>query len=235
MKILVWIQPTGNLHIGNYFWVIEPAIKLQKDNEVIFLVANYHANTNSYDTAKMIVQLEKLWAKTVTYQKPEVLELFYELSHTEMVKDLERLPQYNTKEKTLHMLSYPLLMACDIILSECDAVLVWEDQMPHMYYYHDIARQLKKPPAKEIVIPDRQIKSIRNPDKKMSKSLWEEHCIYLTDDYNTIYHKIKKAPTTQEGIMNFKTLADIVWVEYDELDNALSKEILATAIYNKLK
>ena len=96
---------------------------MQKEgHKVEIMLASYHAN--NFDTDAIEKSLRSLGFLFIWSQNPHVLELFYNLAHSEKVAELERLPQYQTKERTLHMLSYPLLMACDIILSECDGVIV---------------------------------------------------------------------------------------------------------------
>jgi tryptophanyl-tRNA synthetase len=72
----------------------------------------------------MCAELRKLGAFRINQQLQRDLEIFYTLAHTTPVSELARLPQYQTKEQTLHMLSYPLLMASDIIISDCDGVIV---------------------------------------------------------------------------------------------------------------
>lgn len=130
------------------------------------------------------------------------------------------------------MLTYPVLMACDIILSGCTHILVGEDQEPHMEYYRYIARKNGyKKLAKSIVVKDSKVMSIKDPTKKMSKSLGDEHCIYLDDDLKTIKEKLKKAPTTPEGVQNLKRIAKAFNVKYNDKQNAKSKDDLSTVIY----
>lgn len=233
MKILLGIQPTGRLHIGNYFGAIEKWLQMQNEgHKVEIMLASYHAN--NFDTDTIEKSLRALGFLFVWSQNPYVLDLFYKLAHSERVAELERLPQYHTKERTLHMLSYPLLMACDIILSDCDGVIVWDDQEPHMHYYREVARRHWYKEAITIKSNNPRIMSIKDPTKKMSKSLWDDHCIYIDESEKEIFMKLKKSPTTQEGIIQFKNLADIVGVVYDESDNLLSKEILARALFSRL-
>lgn len=224
--IILWIQPTWRIHIGNYFGVLQPWL----DMNASILVAQYHANSSEIETDKFMISLSKIWFNIIQKQSPEVLELFYELAHSESVAELSRLPQYQTKEKTLHMLSYPLLMACDIILSKATQVLVGEDQAPHMHYYREVARRNGYRVAREIILPDRQIKSIKDPTKKMSKSLGDDHCIYLDDSYEEVERKISKAPTTPEWVKELKKIAEFIWFTYDETRNGYSKWALAFEI-----
>lgn len=99
---------------------------MQKEHDVTFLIADYHANDTSMELfAEIRRSFDKIRVSNwITQSATKVLPLFYQLAHSTPVAELARLPQYATKEKTLHMLSYPLLMAADIIVSDCDAVIV---------------------------------------------------------------------------------------------------------------
>ena len=173
-----------------------------------------------------------MWCNNVHEQYTNVLELFYRLAHSTSVSELARLPQYQTKEQTLHMLSYPLLMASDIIVSECDAVIVGDDQEPHMHFYREIARRNGYKEAMTIKSDTPRIMSIKDPSKKMSKSLWDEHCIYLDDSLKELTEKIMKAPTTPEGVGNLLAISKLYEFEYDPERNKDSKEKLIKAIAN---
>ena len=236
MKILLGIQPTWRLHIGNYFGALKKGLEMQnsftdEDDIVQFMIANHHANNND-DWWVFYETLKNLWCTEVDYQPYESLELFYQLAHTTMVADLARLPQYATKEKTLHMLSYPLLMTADIILSDCDGVIVGDDQKTHMHFYREIARRNGYKEAITIKSDTPRIMSIKDPSKKMSKSLWDEHCIYLDDSLEQLTEKIMKAPTTPEGIENLKSISRLYGFQYNETKNKESKEWLIKAICN---
>lgn len=235
MKILLGIQPTGRLHIWNYFWAIRKGLEMQKENEVNFLVAQYHANFPTLvDRNNFVIELEKLWVPQFRIKKqcPDTLELFYKLAHSTSVAELARLPQYQTKEQSLHMLSYPLLMAADIIISDADGVIVWEDQEPHMHFYREIARRHWYREAITIKSETPRIMSIKDPSKKMSKSLWDEHCIYLDDSEEAISEKIMKAPTTPEGIATLQAIAWLYWISFDASRCMLGKEQLINKIVN---
>lgn len=234
MKILLGIQPTGRLHIGNYFGALKKWLEMQKDNEVIFLIADYHANDTSM---KSFADIRRIFDSMrvndwITQSATKVLPLFYQLAHSTSVSELARLPQYQTKKQTLHMLSYPLLMAADIIISDCDAVIVWDDQEPHMHFYREIARRNGYKEAITIKSDTPRIMSISDPSKKMSKSLWDEHCIYLDDTIEDITNKVMKAPTTPDWVGNLKEISNLYGFEYDEANNKNSKERLIKIIFN---
>lgn len=229
MKILLWIQPTWRLHIGNYFGALKKWLEMQKDNEVEFLVANIHADNNQVSWF-IDYLVDGLWAKSVSIQKQETLELFYKFAHSTNVSELARLPQYQTKEQTLHMLSYPLLMACDIIISDCDGVIVGDDQEPHMHFYREIARRNWYKEAVTIKGDTPRIMSIKDPSKKMSKSLGDDHCIYLDDSISDLTRKLRSAPSTEDGLKNLELISSLYWIKFNR-DRVLdSKNNLANTI-----
>jgi len=206
---------------------------MQKEHDVEFLIAQYHANCK--DEMEILYFRHALYTLGVPMtilQTRETLELFYQLAHSTSVSELARLPQYQTKEQSLHMLSYPLLMACDIIISDCDAVIVGDDQEPHMHFYREIARRNGYKEAITIKSDAPRIMSIKDPTKKMSKSLGDEHCIYLDDTIEALTDKIMKASTTLEGIENLKAISNLYGFDYDENKNKDSKEILIKVICN---
>lgn len=232
MKILVGIQPTGRLHLGHYLGVIKPALE-RKDDTIEFMVADYHALTTQKEvsTDNVFSVLKKFGFTNISCQNRQAPELFWKLIAQEPIGNLKHLPQFKSKEKTLGMLTYPVLMACDIILSNCDAVLVGEDQLPHMEYYRYLARKHNYPIADTIAVKNSKVMSIKDPTKKMSKSLGDEHCIYLDDTLEDVIVKMKKAPTTPQGLKQLKKLAKEFGAVYDPKNNAHSKEVLAVAIH----
>lgn len=235
--ILIGIQPTGRLHLGHYLGVIKPAIELDKQGELIeFMVADYHALTTQKEVnaGNLFDILHKFGFNNINYQDRKAPELFWKMIAQEPIGNLKHLPQFKSKEKTLGMLTYPVLMACDIILSKCDAVLVGEDQLPHMEYYRYLARKHDYKVAETIIVPSSKVMSIKDPTKKMSKSLGDEHCIYLDDTLEGIKSKIKKAPTTPKGLTQLKKLSKIFGITYNSKENAKSKEQLAVSIYNTI-
>lgn len=232
MKILLGIQPTWRLHIGNYFGALKKWLEMQKEHDVSFMVAKFHANADEAQVRDMRTTLYKLWVEFAPVQHTESLILFYKLAHSTSVSELARLPQYQTKEQTLHMLSYPLLMAADIIVSDADAVIVGDDQEPHMHFYREIARRNWYKEAITIKSDTPRIMSIKDTSKKMSKSLGDEHCIYLDDTLEQLTEKIMKAPTTPEGIENLKVISQLYGFGYDENKNKESKEWLIISICN---
>ncbi|MCH7492406.1 tryptophan--tRNA ligase [Patescibacteria group bacterium] len=224
MKQIVFsgIQPSGQLHIGNYFGAIYSWLKLQesKDNDCIFAIVDYHALTEGpdpqelqqriFDTAvdflaagldpdKSIIMLQSL--------VPEHTDLAWILNCVTPVSWLERVPTYKDKTQqfsnnlNMGLLDYPVLMAADILMYKTNLVPVGLDQLPHLELAREIARAfntkygktLTEPKAK--ITPTPKIMSLTDPTKKMSKSLGSKSYIALADSPATIEKKVKSMPT----------------------------------------
>ena len=128
------------------------------------------------------------------------------------------------------LLTYPCLMAADIILANPDYVIVGEDQQQHMEFYRRTCKRLGiKKVAKTLLTETPRIMSIKDPTRKMSKSAGDEHCLYL-GDHEANHKKIMKAPTTPAGIKNLKKIAKGLGIEYDPKKNKESKERLIKAL-----
>ena len=157
MRVLSGIQPSGKLHLGNYFGMMKQCVDLQKKGEVYVFIANYHALTTVSDPARlrqdtMDVALDFLAcgldpAHTVFFRQsdvPEVQELTWLLSIVCPVGLLERAHSYKDKlahgkEATHGLFAYPVLMAADILLYQSDIVPVGKDQKQHLEITRDLA------------------------------------------------------------------------------------------------
>jgi len=157
MRILSGIQPSGKLHLGNYFGMMRPAIELQERGQAFYFIANYHALTSVHDAATLRtntlnVALDFLAcgldpARTVFFRQsdvPEVTELSWLLSVVTPMGLLERCHSYKDKTAkgiaaTHGLFAYPVLMAADILLVQADLVPVGRDQKQHVEVARDIA------------------------------------------------------------------------------------------------
>ncbi len=157
MRVLTGIQPSGQLHIGNYFGAIRPMLELQDRNEMYWFIANYHALTTVTDPERLRrqtwdVALDFLAcgldpSKTVFYRQsdvPEVQELAWLLSNVTPVGLLERCHSYKDKlakgfAPHHGLFAYPVLMAADILMQQADVVPVGKDQKQHLEVTRDIA------------------------------------------------------------------------------------------------
>src|SRR5436853_806414 len=193
MRILSGIQPSGALHLGNYFGMMKPAIELQEKGETFYFIANYHSMTSLFDAAErrrntLEVALDFLACgldpkKTVFFKQadvPEVTELTWLLTTVTPMGLLERGTSY--KDKTSKRISpnhglfaYPVLMAADILIYDSNLVPVGRDQKQHVEMTRDIAMKFNETYGRTFVIPEPQIREevavVPGIDgQKMSKS-----------------------------------------------------------------
>src|SRR3989338_2357674 len=224
-RILTALQPSGTLHIGNYFGAIEPAVQLQKDGQLFMFVVDYHAITvpqKPEELRKNILFGAATYLacgidpkKTILFQQsqvPQHVELGWILSCLTHFGEAERMTQFKDKSKgkgqdvSVGLLTYPILMAADILLYDTNIVPVGEDQKQHVELARDMAIRFNNKFGETFVIPKPQIRSegsrvmgLDDPTKKMSKSATSaKNFISLMDDAETIRKKIKSA-TTDSG------------------------------------
>ena len=157
MRVLTGIQPSGHLHIGNYFGAIRPMLELQDKSEMFWFIANYHALTTvtdpdllrrqTWDVALDFLACGLDPSKTVFYRQsdvPEVQELAWLLSNVTPVGLLERCHSYKDKlakgfAPHHGLFAYPVLMAADILIQQAGVVPVGKDQKQHLEVTRDIA------------------------------------------------------------------------------------------------
>jgi len=193
MRILSGIQPSGALHLGNYFGMMRPAIELQEKGEAFYFIANYHSMTSLFDAKErrkntLDVALDFLAcgldpARTVFFRQsdvPEVTELTWLLSTVTPMGLLERAHSYKDKvAKGIApghgLFAYPVLMAADILIYDSNVVPVGRDQKQHVEMTRDIAIKFNEQYGQTFVIPEPQIRDevavVPGTDgQKMSKS-----------------------------------------------------------------
>jgi tryptophanyl-tRNA synthetase len=193
MRILSGIQPSGTLHIGNYFGMMRPAIELQERGECYYFIADYHSMTSLTDAAQrrrnsIDVALDFLACgldpkRSVFYRQsdlPQVCELTWILGTLTPMGLLER--AHSFKDKTARGISpnfglfaYPVLMAADILLYDANLVPVGRDQTQHLEMTRDIAIKFNQTYGETFVIPEAEIREevavVPGLDgQKMSKS-----------------------------------------------------------------
>lgn len=224
MRIVSGIQPTGQIHIGNYLGAIKQWISLQEKNECVFFIADLHSLTIPYDPKELQNKItEKLICYVAAGLDPEKTIIFVQSQikeHTELawflntlcpVGELERMTQYKDKSKKFKdnvnagLLGYPVLMASDILLYKAKAVPVGKDQEQHVELTRTLARKFNQKfgetfPEPEAVMPKAgaKIMSLTDPKKKMSKSDEPKSYISLFDSPEDIEKKIMSA-TTDSG------------------------------------
>jgi len=193
MRILSGIQPSGALHLGNYFGMMKPAIELQDKGEAFYFIANYHSMTSLFDAQErrrntLDVALDFLACgldpkKSVFFRQsdvPEVTELTWMLSSLTPMGLLERATSYKDKiakgiSPNHGLFAYPVLMAADILIYDSNVVPVGQDQKQHVEITRDIAVKFNEQYGQTFVIPEPQIRSevakVPGLDgEKMSKS-----------------------------------------------------------------
>src|SRR6266480_1478528 len=193
MRILSGIQPSGALHLGNYFGMMLPAIELQDKGEAFYFIANYHSMTSLFDAAQrkqnsLDVALDFLACgldpkKSVFFKQsdvPEVTELMWLLTTVTPMGLLERCTSYKDKvskgiSPNHGLFAYPVLMAADILIYDSNIVPVGQDQKQHVEITRDIAIKFNELYGQTFVIPEPQIRGevakVPGIDgEKMSKS-----------------------------------------------------------------
>jgi len=217
------VQPSGNLHIGNYIGAISQWAELQKDYYCILCVVDYHAITVKQDPKvlkKRILDIARFYLtaginpkKSIIFKQSDIkehTELGWILSTITKVAELEKMTQY--KDKTTSqtkegpgagLLVYPSLMAADILLYNTDVVPVGEDQTQHLELTRVLARRFNNEFGQTFKVPETivrkegaRIMSLDDPTKKMSKSSHSPNSyIALLDDPIVAHKKIKRAVT----------------------------------------
>src|SRR5213082_1279512 len=176
MRILSGIQPSGALHLGNYFGMMKPAIELQEKGEAYYFIANYHSMTSLFDAAErrrntLDVALDFLACgldpkKAVFFRQsdvPEVTELSWILSTVTPMGLLERSTSYKDKIakgiSPFHgLFAYPVLMAADILIYDSNLVPVGRDQKQHIEVTRDLAAKWNQTYGETFIIPEPEIR-----------------------------------------------------------------------------
>src|SRR5919107_622974 len=221
-RIFSGAQPTGNLHIGNYLGALRNWVDLQRDYDSFYCVVDLHAITVPQDPAKLAARTREVAriylaagvdpkVSTIFAQSDvqEHSELAWVLNCVARIGELERMTQYKDKAKkqgenvSVGLLTYPTLMAADILLYQTDLVPVGQDQKQHLELTRDLAARFNRDYGETFRVPDAYIPkvgakvlSLQDPSKKMSKS--DENLngsIMLMDDADTIRRKFKRAVT----------------------------------------
>ena len=217
------VQPTGEIHLGNYLGAIKQFVDYQKDYNSIFSIVDLHAVTVWQDPQQLLNNIHKVLSiflacgldkeKNIIFnqsQVPEHTQLAWLLSCTARIGWLNRMTQFkdkagkNRENASVGLYTYPILMAADIMLYKASHVPVGDDQKQHLELARDIAHKFNTDYNIDFfVLPEplfnsdsTRIMSLRDGTKKMSKSDASDYSrILMTDDNDTIALKIKKAKT----------------------------------------
>ena len=223
-RVLSAIQPTGDLHLGNYFGAVQNWVKLQDNYDCKYGVVDYHCMTMPYkasnlreNTWKMVFQLlacgvkvENLFVQSFV---PEHVELSWVLSCVCSYGELSRMTQFKDKADQLKdtdkdalvsagLFLYPVLQAADILIYHADYVPVGKDQEQHLELSRNIAQRFNTQFEKEYFVHPEplfteipKLLSLADPTKKMSKSLGEKHYVNLFAEEDRIRKQVKSAVT----------------------------------------
>ncbi|KAL6429066.1 hypothetical protein ACFW04_008097 [Cataglyphis niger] len=222
-RIVSGIQPTGSAHLGNYFGAIQRWVELQNSGEeVLCFIADLHSLTSLQDPKKLrentllmtatLVACGIDFEKSILFQQSKIpmhTKLFWFLSSITTMPRLAHLPQFKEKRQTLKntrldLFIYPVLQAADILLYKATHVPVGQDQAQHIQFTRELARAFNKKFGQTFPIPDplisdgpdQRIKSLREPEMKMSKSHTDPKSrLDILDEPDELLEKIKKAKT----------------------------------------
>ncbi len=221
--ILTCAQPSGNLHLGNYFGALQNWASMIDDFDCFFGIVDQHAITVPYVPAELRKSTYRNLALYIACgldpQKCHIFCQSHVIGHTELawilgclcpVGQLERMTQYKDKTQRQDggfigagLLNYPVLMAADILIYNADRVPVGEDQKQHVELCRDLAIKFNNTYSETFKVPEvyipktgARIKSLQAPENKMSKSDPQQAgCVYLLDEPTVVRKKIRSAVT----------------------------------------
>jgi tryptophanyl-tRNA synthetase len=220
-RILSGAQPSGQLHIGNYFGMIERMIQFQNESELFCFVANYHSMTSIKDKVKLEENTREAFIDLlalgidpdqstfwVQSHVPEVTELAWILSNFASVGLMQRSTSYTDKianglKPNMGLFSYPILMASDILLFQSEIVPVGKDQKQHLEMTRDIAIKFNNSFGEIFTIPEIEIDKSNDvvigvDNQKMSKSY--NNTIPIFADNDTIKNQVMNIVTDSAGL-----------------------------------
>jgi tryptophanyl-tRNA synthetase len=231
-RVLSCIQPTGEIHIGNYFGAIKNWVDIQDTYDCVYGVVDLHAMTMPYEpemlrknTLRMFIDLLACGidpAKSVLFVQsmvPQHTELTWVLSCVTSYGELSRMTQFKDKSDQLEegskkgyvsagLFTYPVLQAADILIYRADFVPVGKDQEQHLELSRNIAIRFNNqfgeyfPEPKPLFTEVPKLMSLADPTKKMSKSMGDKHFIGVFETEESIRKKVKTAVTDIGGQTN---------------------------------
>lgn len=228
-RVFSGVQPTGNIHLGNYLGALRQFVELQEEYQCLYCIVDLHAITVPQDPKELrkhILDVAALYLavgvdpeKSIVFVQSDVpghSELGWILTCSSYTGELSRMTQFKAKSQNkasapAGLFTYPVLMAADILLYDTDVVPVGTDQKQHIELCRDLAIRVNNTRKKTFVVPEgrylkagARIMSLDDPSKKMSKSAENIHSrISLLDEPSKIKKSIMKATTDSEGIIRF--------------------------------
>ncbi len=229
-RVFSGIQPTGQIHLGNYLGAIKHWVEMQDEYENLFCVVNSHAITlpidpvflksQTYELVKLLLACGIDPNQSGLFIQSEVDEhaaLAWLLNCQVSMGEMQRMTQFkdkslkNPKSVNVGLFNYPILMASDILLYQSDLVPVGEDQKQHLELTRNIAEKFNRDFGNCFKVPEpliakvgARVMGLDDPKVKMSKShQGANHAIFLLDGPDIIVKKIKKAATDSMGVIAF--------------------------------
>ena len=228
-RVFSGVQPTGNIHIGNYLGALKQFVELQEDHECIYCIVDEHAITVPQDPKELrehILDVAALYMAIGVDPKKSIIFVQSQVSeHAELgwvlccncyTGELSRMTQFKAKSGGSEsvgtgLLVYPVLMAADILLYDTDVVPVGNDQKQHIELARNIAIRVNNKYGETFVVPDgrfmkegARIMALDDPEAKMSKSAENIHSrISLLDEDSKIKKSIMRATTDSDGELRF--------------------------------
>ncbi len=228
-RVFSGVQPTGNIHIGNYLGAFKQFVQLQDEADCVYCIVDMHAITLPKDPAVLREATKNVAAlymavgidpkKSILFVQSDVsahAELSWVLTCNCYTGELSRMTQFKMKSHGAEsaptgIFMYPVLMAADILLYDTDLVPVGSDQKQHIELTRDIAIRVNNKYGETFVVPDgffpkagARVMALDDPTSKMSKSAPNEFSrISLIDDEAKIKKAIMRATTDSDGIIKF--------------------------------
>ncbi|WP_165509900.1 tryptophan--tRNA ligase [Helicobacter pylori] len=229
-RVFSGIQPTGQIHLGNYLGAIKHWVELQDEYENLFCIVNSHAITlpiepiflksQTYELVKLLLACGIDPSQSGLFIQSEVDEhpaLAWLLDCQVSMGEMQRMTQFkdkslkNPKSVNVGLFNYPILMASDILLYQSDLVPVGEDQKQHLELTRNIAEKFNRDFGNCFKVPEpliakvgARVMGLDDPKVKMSKShQGVNHAIFLLDEPDVIVKKIKKAATDSMSVIAF--------------------------------
>lgn len=228
-KVFSGVQPTGNIHLGNYIGALRQFVELQDEMDCVYCIVDMHSITVPQDPEqlrKTTLDVAALYLAvgldpkkaTIFVQStvPQHAELSWVLTCNSYTGELSRMTQFKDKSKGSEsapagLFTYPLLMAADILLYDANFVPVGNDQKQHIELTRDLAIRFNNKYGETFVVPDykgmevgARIMALDEPTKKMSKSAENIHSrISLLDKPEKVKKSIMKSTTDSEGVIRY--------------------------------
>jgi len=229
-RVLSCIQPTGDMHFGNYFGALKNWVDMQEQYECFYGVVDYHAMTMPYNPKKLRtntwelifnciavgVDPNNLFVQSLVPEHSELGWIFNNFAAMGRVENMTQFKDKSIQSKlgkdgfiSVGLFDYPVLQAADILIYKADFVPVGKDQSQHLELTREIANRFNNQVGKEyFVLPETaytatpKIMSTADPSRKMSKSAGEKHYINVFSDEERIRKQVKSAVTSSETKMS---------------------------------